>query len=92
MHKVFILSTEEEFSLPHGSYLSDAAELELAGLAFGCKSGACGICAIEVVEGAENVSPQKDTERDFVASLGMPSTVRLACQCQLRGDIKINHR
>lgn len=91
MHKVIITSTDEEFSLPHGSYLSDAAEFELAGLVFGCRAGGCGICAIEVVEGAENVSKQDEGERAFVASLGFSENVRLACQCQLRGDIKIKH-
>lgn len=90
MHKVFITATGEQFSLPHNAYLSDAAELELAGLVFGCRAGGCGICTIEVLDGMENVSSADIGERNFVVSLGYsPASVRLACQCQLRGDIKI---
>ncbi|MCW7539592.1 2Fe-2S iron-sulfur cluster binding domain-containing protein [Aquabacterium sp. A7-Y] len=90
LHTVSIPGTGETFSLPDGAYLSDAAELELAGLIFGCRAGACGICTIEIVEGAANVSRQDEGERGFVATLGYaPEKVRLACQCQLRGDISI---
>lgn len=90
MHTVRIPGTGEQFTLPDGAYLSDAAELELAGLIFGCRAGACGICTIEIVSGGHNVSRQQGGERSFVASLGYsPDSVRLACQCQLRGDIEI---
>jgi ferredoxin len=90
MHKVLISTTGEAFSLPHDAYLSDAAELQLAGLIFGCRAGMCGICVIEVVDGAANLSRPDDDESLLLASLGhADESRRLACQCQLRGDVTI---
>jgi len=90
MHKVTISSTGEEFSLPHNSHLVDAAELELVGLVFGCRAGMCGICAVEIVEGSENLSQPKESEVEFLEFLGYAQKpVRLACQCKLQGNITI---
>jgi ferredoxin len=47
MHTVVISTTGESFALPHNAYLSDAAELQLGGLEFGCRAGMCGVCVIE---------------------------------------------
>ena len=90
MHKVLLSSTGEAFSLPHNAHLSDAAELQLAGLVFGCRAGMCGICVIEVQDGASNLSPCEDDEEMLLESLGhVEAGKRLACQCRLRGDITI---
>ena len=90
MHKVVISTTGESFLLPHDSHLSDAAELQLAGLTFGCRQGMCGICVIEVLDGAERMSRPDQRESDFLEFLGHePGRNRLACQCRLRGDITI---
>lgn len=90
MHKVRISTTGETFSLPHDAHLSDAAELQLAGLGFGCRAGMCGICVIEVVEGVANLSPPEESETMFLEYLGHAGdTRRLACQCRLRGDITV---
>lgn len=90
MHKVHISTTGESFSLPHNSHLSDAAELQIAGLVFGCRSGMCGICVIDVVDGVHNLSPAQESESWFLESLGHPeASKRLACQCKLQGDVTI---
>ena len=90
MHKVLISTTGEAFSLPNNACLSDAAELQLAGLVFGCRAGMCGICVIEVVDGAANLSLPGEGEMWFLASLGYAEqSKRLACQCRLRGDVTI---
>jgi ferredoxin len=91
MHKVTISSTGEVFSLPHKAYLSDATELQVAGLIFGCRAGACGICAIKVSVGFENLSNCEESEAIFLESLGYDEAgTRLACQCQLLGDVTID--
>ena len=57
------------------------------GLPFGCHSGLCGTCEMEVVEGAENLSELTDEER----MLGhVDKKHRQACQCRiLKGVVKI---
>ena len=90
MHKVTISATGESFYLPHDARLSDAAELQLAGLTFGCREGMCGICAIAVLDGYDRLSPLEQKESDLLEFLGRdPSRNRLACQCRLLGDVTL---
>jgi ferredoxin len=90
--KVVIASTGEVFWLPRNAHLVDALELGVAGLIFGCRAGACGICVIEVTEGAGNLSPCEENEAGLLEALGFQQRcVRLACQCRLLGDIVIDH-
>ncbi len=48
-------------------------------------NGICGTCVVEVVEGAENVSPK--TLREQFRLKGKPANRRLSCQCQVLGDV-----
>jgi ferredoxin len=48
-------------------------------------NGLCGTCVMEIVEGAENLSPP--TLRERVKMKGKPATYRLSCQCQVMGDV-----
>lgn len=91
MHKVTITDSGEEFHLPHKSHLTDAEELDVTGLKFGCRKGVCGMCVIEILSGKENLPPAKEKERTFLNSLGYEQeNARLACQCQLLGDIELS--
>jgi ferredoxin len=48
-------------------------------------NGLCGTCAMEIVEGIENLSPK--TLREQVRLKGKPATRRLSCQTQVLGDV-----
>ncbi|MCS7047932.1 MAG: (2Fe-2S)-binding protein [Verrucomicrobiae bacterium] len=53
---------------------------------FNCHgNGLCGTCLVEVVEGAENLSPK--TKRELLKLNGQPPNRRLSCQCQVLGDV-----
>jgi ferredoxin len=72
--------------------LPEAAELTLADtlLDFSCRLGECGVCAIEPMEGADQLSPMQPAEQDALHSLGFDSTRhRLACQCLILGDVRV---
>lgn len=56
---------------------------------FGCRDGACGACMIRVLEGSENLSAMEDHERDFLETMAAEPNERLACQCKVKGDVKI---
>jgi ferredoxin len=90
--KVVIVPQNLEAWLPPGSCLTEL-EFELYGqesIPFGCKSGACGACVIEVLEGQTNVGEKTDDELAFLHTLGYPGNeFRLACQCRLNGAVKI---
>ena len=65
--------------------LFDLYRAEDLPLVFGCRIGICGVCKIRVTEGLENVSKKNKAEKEFTEK----NNERLACQCIIRGDVKI---
>ncbi len=49
----------------------------------------CGNCLVEVVEGAEALSPMTDSERDLLRDLGAAPTMRTACTARIHGDVVV---
>ena len=80
-----ILKTDsKEVALEDNSPVMNAAE-EL-GVSFGCRSGFCGTCKTEVVEGMENLEPKNQQEND----MNLEPNIRLMCQCKIKqGFVKI---
>lgn len=66
-----------QVELPDGAPIRDAAE-EL-GVPFGCRSGLCGTCRIDVVEGEENLSELTEEE----VAMDRDKKHRLACQAKI---------
>ena len=56
---------------------------------YDCRKADCGICIFSVEKGMDNLSPQKDEEKEYLQSLGADSNERLGCQCRVQGDIHI---
>ena len=48
-------------------------------------NGFCGTCSMKIVEGMENLSPRTEIENKLLA--GEAEDVRLACQCEVLGDV-----
>ncbi len=58
-------------------------------IVFGCEAGVCGTCIINVLSGAENLSHPEEGEKDSLIMFGAKENQRLACQCKVNGDVKI---
>lgn len=58
-------------------------------LKFGCTRGQCGVCAVEVVSGSENISKKCPQEEGTLAKKRLGPNWRLACQCALNGDVEL---
>lgn len=74
--------------LSDGTELSRALNVLNSPLLFGCRSGLCGTCLIEVLDG---VLPEPDSdEREAleVYAEGNPRA-RLACQIRVSGDLTL---
>lgn len=86
MAKLIFDHNGEEIDLPDDSRIAEACEE--AGVPFACEEGVCGTCAVEIVEGQENLNPPTQEEKDF---LGDGTTdERLACQCRIKnGCVRI---
>jgi len=50
--------------------------------------GQCGTCIVEIVEGAENLSPRTEFENRKLKK--KPENYRLACQTIVNGPISVN--
>ncbi|MFD3586386.1 2Fe-2S iron-sulfur cluster-binding protein [Streptomyces sp. NPDC058683] len=71
--------------LPQGSPLTGIENKTSEPLIpFGCRSGACGACVVEVLAGSDALGETDPDEADFLEDLGWTEgNYRLACQCSL---------
>lgn len=84
MAKLISGKTNNEIEIPRGESIKTYAE-EL-GVPFGCNSGVCGTCMINIVSGEENLNDLTEEEK----ALKRDKKHRLACQCKIeKGDVKI---
>lgn len=89
MPKVTIVTDEKTIDVPDNYAMIDMCEEHDTSILFGCRDGACGACMIRVLEGQENLSPMEDHERDFLETMAAEPDERLACQCRVLGDVKV---
>ncbi len=89
MPKVTITTDKLTIDVPDNYPLIDLCEDHETSILFGCRDGACGACMVRVLEGAENLTPMQDDERDFLETMAAEPNERLACQCRVKGDVKI---
>jgi ferredoxin len=89
MPKVTITTDEKTLEVAQDYPMIDMCEDHDTSILFGCRDGACGACMIRVLEGADNLSAMLDDERDFLETMAAEPDERLACQCRVRGDVKI---
>lgn len=89
MSKLTILTDNKTLEVPKNAPIIDICEEEETSILFGCRDGACGACLIRVVENPENLSPKEEHETDFLETLDARPDERLACQCKVLGDVKI---
>lgn len=52
--------------------------------------GQCGTCVMEVLEGAQNLSPRSDVEQVYLAD--RPASYRLSCRTTVLGDVTVRTR
>lgn len=89
MPKVHITTDDLTIEVPDGYALIDMCEDHDTSILFGCRDGACGACMVRVLEGADHLNPMGEDEKDFLETMAAEPDERLACQCKVSGDIKI---
>ena len=58
-------------------------------LRFGCRNGDCGVCAMHVMHGMENLTKRTPEEKKTLPRKGHSEEWRLGCQCCVNGDVVI---
>ena len=89
MPKVRVTTDDLEIDVNEGYALIDMCEDHDTSILFGCRDGACGACMVRVLEGSEHLSPMQDDEKDFLETMAAEPDERLACQCKVYGDVKL---
>ena len=87
--KIFFDDIELTVNVPVGSRVIDISEQVGASLIYGCRKGDCGKCKMKVLDGWENLSEPSEIEAGVLKKISAGEDIRLACQAQVLGDIKI---
>jgi len=77
--------------LPAGSNLSESLSIKNSPLLFGCRTGICGTCMVEISEESNGkLEPASALERELLDLMAPGrSRARLACQISLSADIRV---
>jgi len=74
-----------------GASFKDVAQTQGLDVAFGCESGICSTCLIQIKSGAENLGPKTEQEEFTLEARGTDAgdmNTRLGCQCKVNGDVE----
>ena len=86
-------NSQEEivFDLEEGSELSKVLDAKNSPLLFGCRTGICGTCLVEVLEGDEKSRESSGDEKELLEILcdDQSKSYRLACQMTCNQNLKL---
>lgn len=74
-----------------GSSFREVALEQNLDVPFGCESGICTTCLIQIKTGAENLGPKTEQEEFTLDARGVAMdnmNTRLGCQCTVNGDVE----
>ncbi len=89
MPTITFLTTDATFEVEAGTSFLEFCQANDAPHDFGCTVGSCGTCCLVLEEGAENVQPITDEERETVEMVTDEQGARLGCQMTVNGDIRL---
>lgn len=76
--------------LPEGSNLSETLTVMNSPMLFGCRSGICGTCLVQIEEGYEQLIPATAEEREALEIYAPDNAkARLGCKVSLVADIAL---
>lgn len=94
MPRTFKLETKDSdpLELEMGKNLSKQLDATHSPILFGCRTGICGTCLVNVLKGHEYLSPASDDELELLEIMADDQPhPRLACQLECSGDISIEY-
>ena len=82
-------SSHAAVRLPRGAELSRHLTVENSPILFGCRTGICGTCLVEVTADASLPAPDED-EREVLDVIAEGNErARLCCQIDLQADVAV---
>lgn len=90
-HQVTFLSGEI-IEVEDGANLSQSTDITTTPVLYGCRTGICSTCLINITKGSENITTPTPDERELLSIIASDKpSARLACQFQIRGDIELEY-
>lgn len=91
-NKITIEGKDSPTEVESGKHLSEVLDASNSPILFGCRTGICGTCLIQVIEGEDNMAPPCADELEFLEIVAEgENSMRLACKVVLNGDAKIKY-
>lgn len=88
MPRIVFSHSNKSVEAAEGDWMYDVADGAKSGIPFACKAGACGTCAVEVLEGADWLGTASARElRTLEARKLDPARHRLPCLADVHGDV-----
>ncbi|MBI2809491.1 MAG: (2Fe-2S)-binding protein [Candidatus Melainabacteria bacterium] len=86
----FPTTSHKAVSLPAGANLSEQLTVVNSPVLFGCRTGICGTCLVQIQSGEETLTPPDEAEKEAL-EIYAPGirNARLACQIALTSDISL---
>ncbi|PIQ24721.1 ferredoxin [bacterium (Candidatus Blackallbacteria) CG17_big_fil_post_rev_8_21_14_2_50_48_46] len=81
----------ESIEVNEGEFLSESLDVTNSPILFGCRTGICATCLVEVLEGTENLPPLGEEEAEVLEIYAEREHCRLSCQLKLSGPVKLNY-
>ncbi len=89
--RIVFPKTGQEARMDRDDTLVDATFRFDLPIRYRCERAVCATCLTEVLEGWENLSPPTEREKQTLATIKAKPNWRLACQCQVTGDVKLDY-
>jgi ferredoxin len=88
MAKVYIVNDSKWIDVANGTKL--IALQNQCSILFACGEGVCGSCLARIADGAGNLEPPTDYEKQMLQNFGAKPDQRLLCQTVIKGgEVKI---
>lgn len=83
-------TNHKSVSLPEGTNLSEQLTIINSPLLFGCRTGICGTCLVQIEVGSDALQAPRSDEKEALDVYAPGNTrARLACQIFLNADIAL---
>lgn len=87
----FVQNKRKPIQVDSGASLMFSLLSEDVPVASSCHgNGVCAKCRIQILQGAENLSPVREIEKGLSVRNSLKSNERISCQTQVLGDIIID--
>lgn len=89
----FLNSAHDSIELEEESSLSEALNVQNSPILFGCRTGICGTCLVQI-EGETKLTPPADEDELEVIEVFSDGEVglRLACQIKIKENLKMKYK